>query len=73
MHSEKRFFPGSTSVTILVASMSRWSGTETLDVSYGACDTGQWHTPAEDRITIKQAVWRGIVINYFDTHHTAVR
>lgn len=51
----------------------RWSGAETLDVSYGACDTGQWHTPAEDRITIKQAVWRGIVINYFDTHHTAVR
>jgi hypothetical protein len=51
----------------------RWNGAETLEVSYGACDTGQWHTPAEDRITTKQVVWRGIAINYLDSRHTARR
>jgi hypothetical protein len=50
-----------------------WTGAEALDVSRGACDTGQWHTPADDRITTKQVVWRGVTINYLDTHHTAMR
>ena len=48
----------------------RWTGAEALSVSAGECDTGH---PEDDRINTKQVVWRGIAINYLDTHHTATR
>jgi hypothetical protein len=50
-----------------------WTGPEELNVLYGACDTGQLHTPADDRITTKQVVWRGVTVNYLDSHHPAMR
>ena len=45
----------------------QWANPEQLNVSQGQCATGQWHTPNDDRITTKQAIWRGIAINYIDT------
>jgi hypothetical protein len=51
----------------------QWEGSSELIIAYGSCDTGRWHTEAEDKVWNKDVSWHDVKITYEDTKYVATR
>lgn len=49
----------------------RWRSPKNLEISYGVCDTGRYHTAADNKFFQKITEWHEVSIAYLDSEHVA--